>query len=222
MTHDWLRHFRLLLWNRWTACNETWQEERSKCPLPSLCFFGLIGKTRWPPWPICQNGGTLYSGARYVALWASCYVSWAYKPLSAWAYIFLIFTVYYRHKSKLLQATYVFLEYCRVTLVLFDYYFVPLQLSDNASSLICILHCWHRGHIFFTNVIDFKISLQNDDKTVGFIGLGNMGNHMAQNLVNKGYSLVVFDVNEASVLELQSAGTVWGILMTVKLLLSCW
>ena len=35
-------------------------------------FFGPIGKTRWPPWPISQRGGTLYSGARYVALWASC------------------------------------------------------------------------------------------------------------------------------------------------------
>ena len=118
---DWLRHnFRLLLWNRWTEFNETWQEARSQRPLPSLCFsgrsekqdgrpglwlaetfstsplkplhgiqrnftgskistsstkfvfFGLIGKTRWPPWPIRQKGGTLYSGARYVALWASC------------------------------------------------------------------------------------------------------------------------------------------------------
>ena len=35
-------------------------------------FFGPIGKTKWPPWPIRQKGGTLYSGARYVALWASC------------------------------------------------------------------------------------------------------------------------------------------------------
>ena len=35
-------------------------------------FFGPIRKTRWPPWPIRQKGGTLYSGARYVALWASC------------------------------------------------------------------------------------------------------------------------------------------------------
>ena len=35
---DWLRHFRLLLWNRWTEFNETWQEARSQCPLPSLCF----------------------------------------------------------------------------------------------------------------------------------------------------------------------------------------
>ena len=36
---DWLRHFRLLLWNRLTEFNETWQEARSARPLPSLCFF---------------------------------------------------------------------------------------------------------------------------------------------------------------------------------------
>ena len=100
LASDWLRHFRLLLWNRWTEFNETWQEARSQCPLPSLCFsgqseqqdgrpglwlvetfstsplkvlngiqrnltgskiltsatkfgfFGPIGKTRWPPWPL--------------------------------------------------------------------------------------------------------------------------------------------------------------------------
>ena len=93
-------HFRLLLWNRRTEFNETWQEPRSQRPLPSLCFlgrwekqdgrpglwlaetfstsslkllngiqlnltgskistsstkfvfFGPIGKTRWPPWPL--------------------------------------------------------------------------------------------------------------------------------------------------------------------------
>ena len=92
--------FWLLLWNRWTEFNETWQEARSQRPLPSLCFsgrsekqdgrpglwlaetfstsslkplngiqrnltgskistsstkfvfFGPIGKTRWPPWPL--------------------------------------------------------------------------------------------------------------------------------------------------------------------------
>ena len=37
---DWLRHFRLLLWNQWTEFNETWQEARSQRPLPSLCFSG--------------------------------------------------------------------------------------------------------------------------------------------------------------------------------------
>ena len=100
LASDWLRHFRLLLWNRWTEFNETWWEARSQRPLPSLCFsgrsekqdgrpglwlaetfwnsplkplnriqrnligskistsstklvfFGSIGKTRWPPWPL--------------------------------------------------------------------------------------------------------------------------------------------------------------------------
>ena len=40
LASDWLRHFRLLLWNRWTEFNKTWQEARSQCPLPSLCFWG--------------------------------------------------------------------------------------------------------------------------------------------------------------------------------------
>ena len=52
LASDWLRHFRLLLWNRWTEFNEAWHEARSQCPLPSLCCFGLIGKTRWLPWPL--------------------------------------------------------------------------------------------------------------------------------------------------------------------------
>ena len=38
LASDWLRHFRLLLWNRWTEFNETWQQARSQCPLPSLWF----------------------------------------------------------------------------------------------------------------------------------------------------------------------------------------
>ena len=40
LASDWLRHFRLLLWNCWTEFNETWQEARSQRPLPSLCFSG--------------------------------------------------------------------------------------------------------------------------------------------------------------------------------------
>ena len=44
LASDWLRHFRLLLWNRWTKFNETWQEARSQCPLPSLCFSGRSEK----------------------------------------------------------------------------------------------------------------------------------------------------------------------------------
>ena len=49
---DWLRQFRLLLWNRWTEFNETWQEAKSQRPLPSLCFSCQSEKTRWPPWPL--------------------------------------------------------------------------------------------------------------------------------------------------------------------------
>ena len=44
LASDWLRHFRLLLWNRWTEFNETWQEGRSQRPLPSLCFLGRSEK----------------------------------------------------------------------------------------------------------------------------------------------------------------------------------
>ena len=44
LASDWLRHFRLLLWNRWTKFNETWQEARSQHPLPSLCFSGRSEK----------------------------------------------------------------------------------------------------------------------------------------------------------------------------------
>ena len=36
LASDWLRHFRLLLWNCWTEFNATCQEARSQCPLPSF------------------------------------------------------------------------------------------------------------------------------------------------------------------------------------------
>ena len=52
LASDWLRHFRLLLWNRWTELNDTWLEARSQSPLPSLCFSGRSEKSRWPPWPL--------------------------------------------------------------------------------------------------------------------------------------------------------------------------
>ena len=44
LAYDWLRHFRLLFWNRWTEFHETWQEARSQRPLPSLCFSGWSEK----------------------------------------------------------------------------------------------------------------------------------------------------------------------------------
>ena len=40
LASDWLRHFRLLLWNHWTEFNKTWKEARSQHPVPSLSFSG--------------------------------------------------------------------------------------------------------------------------------------------------------------------------------------
>ena len=44
LASDWLIYFRVLLWNRLTGFNKTWQEARSQCPLPSLCFSGRLEK----------------------------------------------------------------------------------------------------------------------------------------------------------------------------------
>ena len=44
LASDWLRHFRLLLWNCRTEFNEIWQEASSQRPLPSLCFLGRSEK----------------------------------------------------------------------------------------------------------------------------------------------------------------------------------
>ena len=51
LASDWLRHFQLLLWNRWTKFNKTWQEANLNV-LYQVCIFGPIGKSRWPPWPL--------------------------------------------------------------------------------------------------------------------------------------------------------------------------
>jgi 3-hydroxyisobutyrate dehydrogenase-like beta-hydroxyacid dehydrogenase len=41
---------------------------------------------------------------------------------------------------------------------------------------------------------------------VGFIGLGNMGGNMAHNLMKKGYSLVVYDIQSASTSPFEKLG----------------
>jgi 3-hydroxyisobutyrate dehydrogenase-like beta-hydroxyacid dehydrogenase len=43
-------------------------------------------------------------------------------------------------------------------------------------------------------------------KSVGFIGLGNMGNPMALNLLKKGYAVTVFDMNPKAAANLIEAG----------------
>ena len=49
----WHSHFWLLLWNRWTEFNETWQEARSQRPLQSLCFSGRSEKQDGRPSSYC-------------------------------------------------------------------------------------------------------------------------------------------------------------------------
>ncbi len=46
----------------------------------------------------------------------------------------------------------------------------------------------------------------NTIKNIGFIGLGNMGKPMAENLIKKGYSLNVFDLNKAVLADMASQG----------------
>lgn len=43
-------------------------------------------------------------------------------------------------------------------------------------------------------------------KTIGFIGLGNMGKPMAENLIKKGYALNVFDLNKDVLDDMQGQG----------------
>ena len=50
--------------------NLTWSKISTSST--KFVFFNPISKQKWPPWPIPHKGGTLYSGARYVALWTSC------------------------------------------------------------------------------------------------------------------------------------------------------
>ena len=71
LASDWLRHFRLLLWNRWTEFNETWQEARSQRPLPSLCFSGRSEK---------QDGRPGQS-AKKVAHCTQVHDMWPFGPL---------------------------------------------------------------------------------------------------------------------------------------------
>ena len=44
LASDWLRYFRLLLWNHCTELYEIWQEARFQHHLPNLCFSGQSEK----------------------------------------------------------------------------------------------------------------------------------------------------------------------------------
>src|SRR5699024_5291612 len=51
---------------------------------------------------------------------------------------------------------------------------------------------------------------------IAFLGLGNMGSHMARNLVDAGYSVTGFDVVEAALQAATEHGVMPGILPTKR------
>ena len=61
---DLLRHFRLLIQNRWTEFNKTWQEARTQHPPPSLCF-----------------GADYFQHVFHFKKRYSCERSWPFRPL---------------------------------------------------------------------------------------------------------------------------------------------
>ncbi|XP_069122468.1 LOW QUALITY PROTEIN: 3-hydroxyisobutyrate dehydrogenase, mitochondrial-like [Argopecten irradians] len=73
------------------------------------------------------------------------------------------------------------------------------RLSANAANV------WSRQKVATTRR-ELSVSTRHLNDTVGFIGLGNMGNHMARNLISKGHKLVVCDVSQVATDGLKAAG----------------
>ena len=67
--------------------------------------------------------------------------------------------------------------------------------------------------------------LQADQSMVGFIGVGNMGCHMARNLLKKGYPLLVYDVLQENMDVMKKAGNlsrVWNLQYFINQMLNVW
>ena len=62
--------------------------------------------------------------------------------------------------------------------------------------------CLLRQQLRFFSVSSSRL----DGDTVGFIGLGNMGKGMADNLISKGHSVVLYDVVPDAVAALTAKG----------------
>ena len=52
LASDWLRHFRLLLWKPLEGIQRNLTGSKISMSSTKFVFFGLIGKTRWPSWPL--------------------------------------------------------------------------------------------------------------------------------------------------------------------------
>ncbi|XP_076456291.1 3-hydroxyisobutyrate dehydrogenase, mitochondrial-like isoform X2 [Babylonia areolata] len=70
------------------------------------------------------------------------------------------------------------------------------------SGRFCAMIC--RKHQLISAGVSHRHS--SSGSTVGFVGLGNMGGHMARNLVKKGHSVVVYDVVPEYVAALKADG----------------
>ena len=73
----------LISWDIFDFSSETAERNTRKLDrkqdlnvLYQVCVFWADRITRWLPWPIRQKGGTLYSGARYVALCKRAQIYW--------------------------------------------------------------------------------------------------------------------------------------------------
>ena len=72
-------YWRLICWDILDFFSETAERNSMKLDrkqdlnvVYQVCDLRPISKQKLPPWLICPKVGTLYSGARYVAPWASC------------------------------------------------------------------------------------------------------------------------------------------------------
>lgn len=72
--------------------------------------------------------------------------------------------------------------------------------KENGASLLVMGSLKINKKLIFPTVTN----IQNDN--IGFIGLGNMGNHMARNLMKKGESVVVYDVSKEATDSLAADG----------------
>ena len=66
------------------------------------------------------------------------------------------------------------------------------------------------------------ILFQAAEGTVGFVGLGNMGGHMARNLLKKGYPVIAYDVSQDNLAALKADGNVYYTYKICSRLLIFW
>ena len=64
------------------------------------------------------------------------------------------------------------------------------------------------------------------DHNIGFIGLGNVGSKLAKNILQSGYNLFIYDIDEKTSKKLVSKGAVWknsikDIIDNTSLIITC-